>query len=164
MNKGQIIIAGSGTALIGGLIYLLLRSARRQNQFNELMLTLEQSKAQSVGDVSYLNAFKPGYEKETAGTGKMIILYTTAKVEQLVDALYEAFKNRPLKLSGTDEDAIYTIYGGIENQKKMAQVATRYQKKYGELLTDKINDELTKNERSRLFAIVKNKPSVQYAS
>jgi hypothetical protein len=161
MNKKQIIIATSGTALIGGIIFLILRNAKRQNQFGELMLTLEESKAQSGGDLGYLNAFKPGYEKQSEG-GKKIIIYTTAKVEQLVDALNEAFKNRPLKLSGTDEDAIYSIYNNIENQKKMAQVANRYQIKYDKSLIDKINSELNQNERSRLFAIVKNKPAVQY--
>jgi multidrug efflux pump subunit AcrB len=163
MNKTQILIASSGTAAVGGLIYLLLRDARRQNQFNELMLTIQESKAESGGDISYLNAFKPGYEKEST-SGKKIILYTTAKVDQIVDAIYEAFKNRPLKLSGTDEEALYTIYSNIENQKKMAQVATRYQSRHGESLIDKINSELNKNERTRLFVIIKNKPAIQYQS
>jgi len=162
MNKKQLIIAVAGTAVVGGVLFFILNNAKRKNRFNELLLVLEESKAQAGGDVSYLKAFTPGFEKESSD-GKKILLYTAAKVEQLVDALHAAFKTKLLKLSGTDEEAIFSIYQGIESQKKMAQVATRYQAKYGVSLNDKINSELTKNERTRLFSIVKNKPAYQSA-
>ena len=161
MDKKRLLIALAGTALVGSVVYLFLRNARRQNQFNELMMTLDSAKAQQEGNLGYLSGLKAGYEKEDVG-GKSIILYKTAKVEELVDKLYNAFKNRILKLSGTDEDAIFTVYNSIENQKKMAQVATRYKAKYGDDLAKKIESELNDNERSRLFAIIQSKPAVQY--
>lgn len=163
MNKKQIIIAGGGTLLVAGIVYTILNSARKTNRFNELMLVIEENKSSVSGDISVLRGFDAGYEKE--GTdGKKIILYKAAKVESIVDALREAFKNKPLQLSGTDEEAIYTIYRNIENQKKMAQVATRYQVKYGKPLIDVITSELNKNERTQLFNIVREKPLLQYIS
>jgi len=141
---------------------MLIRKARRTNEFGELMLVIEENKSAAAGDISALKGFDAGYESESMG-GKKIILYKTAKVETLVDTLHEAFKNKVLQLSGTDEEAIYSIYRGIENQKKMAQVATRYAKKYDESLLTRINSELNKNERTKLFNIVRNKPLVQYS-
>ncbi|MDD4970764.1 MAG: hypothetical protein PHT07_15160 [Paludibacter sp.] len=162
MNKKQLLIATGGTALLGGAIYYFLHKAKQQNEFNELLLILEQSKAEAAGDLGYLNALKPGYESEPMG-GVRITLYTTAKIEEIVDALNDAFKNKVLKLSGTDEEAIYSIYRKIESQKKMAQIATRYGIKYGTSLIDKFNSELNKNERTKLFNIIKTKPVVQFA-
>lgn len=161
MNKKQVLIAGAGTAIVGISIYLLIRKSIRENNFNQLLLVLEQMKAADAGDLGYLKAFDPNYATASEG-GQVVILYKAAKVDELADKLSEAFKNRPLQFSLTDEDAIYATYQSIESQKKMAQVAKRYQEKYGESLMDRLTSELNKSERTKLFNIVKEKPLVQY--
>jgi putative cell wall-binding protein len=157
MKAKELIIAGGGTAIVGGLIYFFLHKAKQQSSFNELLLVLEENKAETAGNLGYLNAFQAGFEK-TSSNGKRVILLTTAAVESDVDTLYTAMKGW-----GTDEDAIYNTYSGIQSQRKMAQLATRYAAKYGENLLDRINSELNNNERTKLFNIVKSKPIDQFA-
>jgi len=157
MTAKQLIIPSAGTAIVGGLIYYFLHKAKQTNEFNELLLVLEENKASTAGNLGYLNAFQAGFEK-TPSDGKKVIMFTTAAIENIVDIL-----NKAMSGLGTDEDAIYNAYSGIQSQRKMAQIATRYAAKYGEGLLDRINSELNQNERTKLFNIVKSKPIDQFA-
>lgn len=157
-KKRGIIIATFGTAALAGVIYLIIRKIKNDNKFADLMLSIQQGAAQEKGDIGYLKAFDPKYFQEPMG-GKAIILYKAAKLQELVDALQKAMKG-----AGTKETKINSIYAGIENQKKMSQVANAYAVKYGKPLIDKLKSELLENERETLFKLVAGKPLYQLST
>ena len=159
MKNQKIIVATVGTALIGGAIYLAVRKIVKNNEFAELMLSIKQDEAQAKGQLSYLKAFDPKFVDEPDPLKRKVLLYTTAKVETLVDGLKKALKGL-----GTDEKAIYSIYNLIESQKKMSQVAKRYGIKNDKTLLTALTDDLDEGERKQLFGIAANKPEVQFAT
>jgi hypothetical protein len=151
----KILFVAAGSAIVGGVAFFIVRKITNNNKFAELMLTIHEGEAEQVGDISGLKALDPTYYNEPMG-GKAIVLYKAAKLQELSDALYEAFKG-----IGTRDKKIYAIYTGIENQKKMSQVANAYAVKYGETLISRLIKELDEKERSSLYKIVKSKPEYQ---
>jgi hypothetical protein len=160
MKHREIVIASVGTLIIGGAAFYGVRKLVKNREFSELMLSIKEDQAQQAGQLSYLKAFDPTFVDQSTG-GKSITLYTTARVETLVDTLHKAVHPVLFGL-GTDEKTIFATYTAIENQKKMSQLAKRYQAKYGVNLLADLTGDLDTSERQQLFSIVANKPEVQY--
>jgi hypothetical protein len=160
MKNRQVLIASVGTAIIGGSAYLGVRTLIRNREFAELMLSIKEDQAQQAGELSYLKAFNPAWVDQST-SGRAISLYTTARVETLCETLHDAIHPFFFGL-GTDDKTIYGTYTSIENQKKMSQIAKRYQAKYGLNLLEDITGDLNTAERQQLFSIIANKPEIQY--
>ncbi len=105
----------------------------------------DKQEEQAVNDLRTLEYFDPFILKNRPGNYVAVGNLGNLYAEQLRDAM---------KGFGTDEEAIYSVFGKLRSKYNIAEVAGYYQVNYSrDLLSDILND-LNDSEKARLMGII----------
>jgi hypothetical protein len=94
------------------------------------------------------------YFDPTIINGRSFTILGETKAKSYAGEIYKALHGSLFFGLGTDEEAIYSIFGRFNNKYQIAEVAGWYQIEFNvSLLTDLLN-ELSDSEKSKLYSII----------
>ncbi len=117
MTKNKIILIGSATVVVSGIIFLIINKVRKKNLIKEITKILDEGITQygSSEDLKANAAFNPKYWKTIPQAGKLMTIVQVRSIEkQIYDAVND-FRS--------DSNKIISVFKQFRAKSEVSQVA-----------------------------------------